>query len=287
METIGQSIRTGASLLHASTTPMLDARILMRAATGMDDADLILNEKTVLADDAGALFQAYIDRRAKREPIGHILGAKDFMGRTFELAPGVLIPRPDTETLVEAVLNAVGHDAHEPLRICDLGVGSGCILVSLLERLPNATGVGVDINGSAIKVARRNAGSAGVGARASFFVGDWCAALNADFNVIVANPPYVASNDAVDGDCSFEDDRALYAGVDGMDAYRRICADIGKITDKCSLVAFEVGAEQAEHVEGMVRLARPLAETKIFCDLAGRERVVLSWDASQQKNVEM
>lgn len=260
-------------------SPELDARILVGHATGLDRAGLIAEGRRLLDDDTLEEIARLAARRAGGEPVGRLLGHREFWGLEFALGPDTLEPRPDSETIIEAALDFVvarfGRDA--PLRIADLGTGSGCLLVALLSELPHATGIGVDIAEGAVAVARSNAAANGVSARASFVVGSWTEELESrGFDVIVANPPYIESSACRDLDrevVDFDPVAALDGGVDGLDAYRAIVADLPRVLKPGGALIFELGQGQRRDVEGLAS-ANGLEIGSVRCDLAGIERAL-------------
>lgn len=283
--TLEQYLRAAAARLDRSETPLLDARVLAKHALGLDDAGLILAGDRPLGTDERAKVDALVDRRAAGEPVAHIVGEKEFYGLTFRTAPGVLTPRPDSETLVEAVLARRDHKAR--LRILDLGTGTGCLLCTLLTLFPDASGVGVDINPAAARLARENAAALGLAGRASILIGDWTAALTGAFDVIVSNPPYIREDEfgGLARDIrDFEDRRAFVAGPDGLSGYRRILAAAPGLIGSGGLTVLELGIGQADAVSALAEAAFPGAGVSIDRDLAGRERA-LTIDLSRQKSV--
>lgn len=254
-----------------------DARILLAAALGIDAATLLARDGREPAPDEAARFQAMIDRRAAREPVARILGRRGFWTLDLQVTPDTLDPRPDSETLVEAVLAHVpGRSA--PLRLLDLGTGSGCLLLALLSELPNATGIGVDRSEGAARVARANARAARLDDRAGFVVGDWAASLDARFDVILSNPPYI-ERVAIEGlapEVRDHDPRAaLDGGPDGLDAYRAILGDAGRLMAPGALVALELGKDQDRPVACLVEAAGLKVE-EIRPDLAGIGRCIIA-----------
>ena len=175
-------------------TPGLDARILLAEALGIDASELALRPGEALGSVAAERLRADAARRLAREPVARILGRQEFWGLSFALSPETLVPRPDTETVVEAALAAVGGRDAAP-RILDLGTGSGCLLVALLHELPKAWGVGLDRSPAALATARGNARRNGVADRSAFAASDWGAALDARFDLMVSNPPYIATKE--------------------------------------------------------------------------------------------
>jgi release factor glutamine methyltransferase len=193
----------------------------------------------------------------------------------FRLSPETLVPRPDTETVVEAAL-ASAADRNGALRILDLGTGSGCILVALLSELPNAFGLGVDRSPGALATARHNARANGAGPRSGFAASDWGAALNGGFDLIVSNPPYIREPDiaALDPEVShFDPILALHGGLDGLAAYRIILADSGRLLRRDGVVVLEVGYDQAEEVAALAT-ASGFSRVQVRRDLSGHPRAV-------------
>ncbi|HML93058.1 peptide chain release factor N(5)-glutamine methyltransferase [Methyloceanibacter sp.] len=261
-------------------TAALDARALLTAATGLSLEALIAKGREPLGPAAGTRFQGYVARRLAGEPVSRIRGTREFYGRDFRIGPQTLDPRPDTETLVAAVLDIVGREARagRPLRILDLGTGSGCILTTLLAELPDATGVGADISPGALRLARANAESVGVADRARFAVSDWFEALAGRYDIIVSNPPYIAS-DEIGGlapEVAEHDPlAALDGGPDGLDAYRRIAAGAPAFLVPGGHLLVEIGCTQGDAVTGLFeRAGLAVAEDGIVADLAGHPRCV-------------
>lgn len=261
-------------------TAALDARALLKTATGLSFEALIANGREPLGLDAERLFQSYVARRIAGEPVSRIRGAREFYGRDFQIDAHTLDPRPDTETLIAAVLDRVDQEktAGRPIRILDLGTGSGCILITLLAELPQATGVGVDISRGALDMARENADAVGVADRARFVVSDWFDALTDQFDVIVSNPPYIASAEigGLAREVAQHDPRtALDGGPDGLDAYRRIAAGAAGFLAPGGQAMVEIGWTQAEAVSGLFRAAGfEVGGDGIVRDLAGHPRCV-------------
>lgn len=279
------SLRAAAARLANSQTPLLDARVLAKYALGLDDAGLILDANRPLTEEERAKLDALVARRARGEPVAYITGEKEFYGLTFRMAPGVLAPRPDSETLIEAAIAARGRGA--ALRILDLGTGAGCLLCALLAVFPKATGVGVDINDAAVKLAAENAKALHLAGRAAFRIGNWAAGLGGPFDLIVSNPPYIAEGDRelLAADIrDFEDPRALFAGKDGLDAYRQILAAVPALLAQGGLTILELGFGQHQAVAGLAAEALPAARINAQADLAGVPRALVI-DLSQQKSV--
>lgn len=267
----------------AIDTADIDARLLVEAATGASRLDLLAATDRAIAADAVARLDDWIDRRAAGEPVGRILGTASFYGLDFALGPDTLEPRPDTETLVEVALAAVrsGRIAGASpdgtgLRLLDLGTGTGAIAVTLLARLPEASGLATDLSAGALDVARRNASRNGVGNRLDFALGDFFAAANGSFNLVVSNPPYIASDiiGDLDREVRLHDPRlALDGGPDGLDAYRAILGGIDDHLVPGGFLAVEIGWDQGESVATLFGTAG-LTEIEVHRDLGDRERVV-------------
>lgn len=254
----------------------LDLLYLAERAFGIPVGRLRRAEGLRVPEDAIAGFQALVDRRAMREPVQRILGDWEFWGLTLSLGPETLIPRPDTETLVEAVLKA-RPDRARPWRILDLGTGTGAILLALLSEYPGAFGVGVDLSPDAAMVARGNARSLGLADRASFLAGSWVDALAGRFDIIVSNPPYIPDADiaALAPEVArFEPWRALAGGADGLDPYRHLAQVLPPLLSEGGLIGFEHGVDQGPAVADLLRDAG-LAQVATLRDLGGRDRVAV------------
>jgi release factor glutamine methyltransferase len=230
-----------ARLSAIGETPRLDAELLMAHALGGSRDDLLLNR---LHEPAPAAFETLVARRLAHEPVAYITGRRAFWSIELEVGPGVLIPRPDSETLIEAALAHFG--AAGPRRILDLGTGPGTLLLAALDLWPEAAGIGVDASAAALGFARRNAGRLGL-AGGEFRRGDWGEGLDGRFDLILCNPPYVeAGADLPAGVSRWEPDAALYAGGDGLDAYRRLAPQVPRLLAAGGIACFEIGAGQAQ-----------------------------------------
>ncbi|GJD93698.1 peptide chain release factor N(5)-glutamine methyltransferase [Methylobacterium iners] len=253
-----------------------DARFLILGVLGLTPTDLALGGDESLGSEGAARLRSAVARRLAGEPVARILGAWEFWGLPFELSPATLVPRPDTETLVEAAL-ARCPERSRPLRLLDLGTGSGCILIALLAELPNAFGIGLDRSLDALLTARANAVANGVGERAAFLNGDWGAAIQGAFDLVVANPPYIA-REVIAGLATevreHDPVAALDGGEDGLAAYRSILAEVGAGGGIApGALLFEVGHDQAGAVSALGRAAG-FGAAEIVSDLAGHDRVV-------------
>jgi release factor glutamine methyltransferase len=254
-----------------------EAWLLLAAATGRDPAALITGAGDALDPAARGRLENLLRRRIAREPIAYILGEKEFWSLPLAVGPGVLIPRSETETLVEAALDAI-PDRRAKQRVLDLGTGSGCILLALLSELGNAAGLGVDASAAALETARANAARLGLAGRARFREGDWGRGLSGPFDLIVSNPPYVAAPDwqSLQPEIrDFEPRAALLAGVDGLDAYRALAPDGLRLLATCGRLVLEIGQGQGDAVAAILA-AHGLDVVERRRDLAGIERCLVA-----------
>ncbi len=256
-------------------SPVIDARLLVEAAAGATRLDLITDPYRALSDDQAATLEAYVARRERREPVARILGRKGFWKIMLQVGPAVLIPRPDTETVLDVVLAA--FEEQRRFQVLDLGVGSGAILLAILAERPNAVGLGIDISEEALAVARDNAARLGLEGRAAFLRGDWAEGLGDEsFDLVVSNPPYIPSEtiETLDPEVRDHEPRlALDGGADGLDAYRALAPEILRVLRPGGVFAVEIGWDQAEAVTAVLQAAGAQA-VKIVKDLALRDRVV-------------
>lgn len=273
--TVSRLCREIATALAASSpSAPLDARMIVAHVLRCRPNDLPLRDLDDVPAETVETIRTLAQRRTTGEPIARILGEKEFYGLSLALSPETLVPRPDTEALVDAVLATVDRVAQPA--ILDLGTGSGAILLALLTELPNATGVGVDLSADALATAARNAERLGIARRVQFRQGDWGAAIERRFDIVVSNPPYIASAEiaALPVEVREHDPHlALDGGSDGFAAYRAIVADLGRLLTSGGRAFLEIGAGQAEGVRG---LAAENGFTSSFeRDLAGIERVAV------------
>ena len=260
--------------------PRRDARILIAVALEAGPERLISEPERVLDAAEAARIEALIVRRVAREPVSRILGRRGFWTLELDITPDTLDPRPDSETLVGAVLERIEAEGlvGAPLSILDLGTGSGCLLLALLSELPAARGLGLDISAAALDVARRNARNLGLSDRARFATGDWGAGLDGFWQVIVSNPPYIT--EAEIGELAPEVARydprmALTAGSDGLDAYRKLLPRAACLLAGGGVLALEVGREQQDAVTALL-VASGLTPLSRYRDLGGIERCLLA-----------
>ena len=258
--------------------PALDARIIVGHALGLDHAALTSSEERPLDPDERERIAALAARRLAREPIARIVEMKEFWGLPLRVSPAVLTPRPETETVVATALAAIDRDgiSGRPLRIADLGTGSGALLLALLSELPNALGIGTDLSRAALAVAQHNAKRLGFSARAAFVACDFADALKGPFDLVVANPPYVACTELAHLAPEVRDHDPLIAldgGPDGLRAYRALAADTPRLIGAGGHMVVEVGAGQADAV-ALLFTQRQLLDVAVTPDLAGIPRAI-------------
>ncbi|SAK95099.1 HemK family modification methylase [Caballeronia temeraria] len=262
-----------AALLRACVLPPLEARILLMHVLGWRRAELITRDHEALSPDAIARFEALAARRSNGEPIAQLTGRREFFGLDFDVTPDVLIPRPETELLVELALDAIA-DARHP-RVLDLGTGTGAIAISIAHARPDARVWAVDRSNAALDVARGNATRLLAGNTVTFIESDWTANVDPSlrFEVIVSNPPYIASDDPhlERGDLRFEPRGALTDDADGLSAIRTIIEKAPFLLANNGALWFEHGYDQASSVRDMLE-ARGFTQVRSMRDLAGIER---------------
>jgi release factor glutamine methyltransferase len=270
---VAEALRASADRLqHIADNPRLEARILLAHALGSAPADLVREPGKQV--DTGEL-ERLLERREAREPVAMILGRREFWSMDFLVSGATLIPRPESETLIEAALTVFAARP-PPIRILDVGTGTGCLLLALLREFPGAFGVGADISADATQLAQCNAMRLGLAERSAFVCADWTNALCGEFDLIVSNPPYVATSDItllMPEVAIYEPRRALDGGLDGYDAYRMILPRVGAILKADGTAILEVGAAQAGVVSELAREHGFAASSR--SDLAGIERVIV------------
>jgi release factor glutamine methyltransferase len=261
-------------LAATSGSAGLDARLIVAHAAGIAPDAIVLHDADALSGAVATAALALAARRAAGEPVARLFGEKEFYGLSFRLTADTLIPRPDTETLVDAVL--AGVDRNAPLAVLDLGTGSGAILIALLKHLPRATGVGVDLAAGAIAAARDNAARHGVADRATFVTGGWDEGPTRPFDVVASNPPYIMRDEIprLPVDVRDHDPHlALDGGDDGLDAYRAIIPALPKRLSPRGQAFLEIGFGQGPAVAAMAAEARFACEFRR--DLAAIQRVAV------------
>lgn len=259
-----------ARIAAVSDSPRLDAELLAAHALGCTREAMLLAR---LDDHAPAGFDALVERRLTHEPVAYITGSRAFWTIELLVGPGVLVPRADSETLIEA---AVAHFAgRAPARILDLGTGPGTLLLAALDEWRDATGLGVDASGVALDYARRNGEMLGMGKRVTWRQGDWTAGIDERFDLILTNPPYIGTAEALPQEVvGHEPAGALFAGQDGLDDYRRIIPELPRLLAPNGIAAIEIGHEQGDAVLALVRDAGLPA--RLVRDLGDRARCVVA-----------
>ena len=262
--------RATQQLSKTSGTPRLDAELLMAHALDIERDTLLLKPPTGPAPEA---FFGLLERRLGSEPIAYITGKRAFWNIELEVGPGVLIPRPDSETLMVAAIEHFAGTAG-PKRILDLGTGPGTLLLAALDQWPGATGLGVDSSPAALEYARANARRLGLANRAFFRRGDWATGVSETFDLVLINPPYVAEDAELAPEVAeHEPAEALFAGAEGLDDYRRLAPEVGRLIAPGGLAAIEIGYDQSDAVAEL--LANQGLEPRLARDLAGRPRAML------------
>jgi release factor glutamine methyltransferase len=265
-------------------SPRLEARLLLAHALGVSQDNIIAGAHVPNAAEL-VRFEDALARRIAREPMAYILGRREFWSLSFAIDPAVLIPRPESERLVEEALRLF-PDANAPLRVLDLGTGSGCLLLAFLSERPRASGVGVDISAEAIKVATQNARALGMADRAKLFRASWNT-LSGRFDVVIANPPYVRSGDirglALDI-AGYEPQIALDGGLDGLDCYRSIATVVPRLLSPLGRVFVELGEHQARSVSEIFA-AEGLAVEGIVNDFAYIPRCLVATAGTKEPRV--
>lgn len=281
----GQSVDTARRTLTARfksgavDSAELDARILIGAALGLGLTGVIAAASRLLSADESKRIEEFAQRRLGGEPVARILGVKEFWGLPLKLSAATLVPRPDTETVVELALEMVRavFPLHHQLRIADLGTGSGAILLALLSELRDACGFGTDISVAALRTAKANAYHLGLAGRAAFIACDYAAALSGPFDLIVSNPPYIRSAEIAGLSTEVRDHDPLLAldgGPDGLDAYRAIIPQAAALLAPGGTLVVEAGQGQSGQIQGLMTAAGLTLDWPVKADLAGVRRAV-------------
>jgi release factor glutamine methyltransferase len=241
--------------------------LLLAHALGISREALLLGPER----EAPPTFEALLQRRLAHEPVAYIAGTRSFWTLDLQVTPAVLIPRPDSETLIETAMRH--FQGRAPSAILDLGTGSGALLLAALDVWPEAWGLGVDRSGAALEVAGSNAARLGFGERASFMLGEWADAIDARFDLILCNPPYIEEAAALAPDvANYEPHAALFAGADGLDDYRRIVPELPRLLTPDGWAVLEIGADQRAGVSALIQVE----DLSVTCvqDLGGRDRCI-------------
>jgi release factor glutamine methyltransferase len=277
-ETVGAFLCQAGQVLRAAAieSPRLEARLLLGHAMGATPETLLRDPRAAVPPEAAERFRAALAARLDAVPVAHILGTQGFWTLDLAVSPATLIPRPDSESLVEAALDAC-PDRDAPLRVLDLGTGTGCLLLAVLAERPHAFGIGVDLVPGAAALAAANAARNGLGDRAAFLAGDWAAALAGRFDLVLSNPPYIESA-AIAGlmpeVARHEPRSALDGGADGLDAYRILAALLPDLLAPGGAAVLELGAGQRPAVAALARAAG-LVAAGCREDLGGIERALV------------
>ena len=264
-------------LTKRSDTARLDAELLMAEALNIDRDKLILSPPDRKVPER---FWAMVERRQAGEPVAYITGRRAFWDIELHVGPGVLVPRPDSEILIASAIEHFGR-GDGPKRILDLGTGPGTLLLAALDIWPDATGLGVDVSRQALAYAAANARRLGFESRLKLVQGNWAEGLVERFDLILCNPPYVPDHAELGpGVREYEPDEALFAGKEGLDAYRVLAPQLPKRLERGGLAAVEIGHDQAKAVTKLLK--RDGLKAKVARDLGGRDRaLLLTWAKGQ------
>ncbi|MGY4475566.1 peptide chain release factor N(5)-glutamine methyltransferase [Bradyrhizobium sp. USDA 3364] len=280
-QTVESARRTLAARLKAtgSEAAELDARLLVGAVLGLDLTGMVTGARRTLTKDEADRVEVLARRRLAGEPVARILGIKEFWGLPLQLSAATLVPRPDTETVVERALELLRADgaAERALRIADLGTGSGAILLALLSELPHAHGFATDISAEALETASRNAAALGLANRTTWIKCDYASGLTGTFELIVSNPPYIPSADiaGLDIEVRAHDPRAaLDGGADGLDAYRALISQSARLLSPHGFLVVEIGQGQSGEVEALMTASGLSPTGSPKADLGGIPRAV-------------
>lgn len=275
---LGLLLNEAAATLDQAGVPSarLDASLLIGHVLGIDSARVRLGGPFAIDEAQRRRLSQLIRRRVKREPVSRILSEREFWSLNFQVGRATLDPRPDSETLVEAVLARLPADRVATLT--DLGTGTGCLLLSILSERSQATGTGLDRSRGAVRIARLNAERLGLSDRARIVAGSWTSRKLAAADVVISNPPYINSADipGLEPEVQFDPTLALDGGADGLDAYRAIIERLPLLVKPGGFVAFEIGNEQGASVVRLLRAAARRVEP-VIRDLAGHDRVVIGY----------
>jgi release factor glutamine methyltransferase len=282
MSKVYEALQWASSFLQGKGREEHAAELLLRHVTGLTRSQLFANLQTVLEDEVLASFQRVVFEHGEGRPVQYIIGSEEFYGRRFLVNEEVLIPRPETEELVYGALKRIEKllQGRDGLELVDIGTGSGAIAITLKLELPSLKVVASDIAAPSLEVARENARQ--LGAEVEFVQGDLLkpfAQANRTFDIVLSNPPYIPvgdMNDMSEVVTEHEPHRALFAGVDGLDLYRRFMEELPFVLNRTALIGFEVGAGQSEAVADLLRRAFPYAEVEVVFDINGKDRMVFA-----------
>lgn len=265
--------------------PLLDSQILLSFVLGVDKIYLYTHKHEIVSEKDKEEFMKLIELRKKRYPLQYIIGTQEFMGLDFKVDERVLVPRPDTEILIETIIEIVksGYFNKDTINIADIGTGSGAITLSLAHYLENSMVYSVDISIEALEIARENARSLSLENRVEFFHGNllkplYDEKLEGEIDILVSNPPYIPTRIIEDLQVEvskYEPILALDGGEDGLDFYKKIIKDSSKILSRKSIIAFEIGHDQAKDIKNLLIQNGNFKNIKIITDLSGHDRVVI------------
>ena len=274
MITVAEALRQAREVLKTSDSPRLDGELLLAHVLKLGRAKLHARPERRLLENEAKEFQKLLERRRNREPVAYLLGSAGFMDFELEVDPSVLIPRPETELLVELALDTLGEQSGKPVAIADLGTGSGAIAIALASHDPVWSVLGVDTSADALALARRNAAALAAN-NLRFQSGSWCSGLNpGSFDMIVANPPYVTVGDpALHPDCAWEPPVALFAGEDGLAAIREIIPQARRCLKPGGRLLLEHGFDQRTRVVELLKSNR-YRNIECFSDHGNHDRLV-------------
>jgi release factor glutamine methyltransferase len=280
--TVGTALEAAVRRLYAAgiDSARLDARLLLGDVLQLESAELVAHPERPLAAPESERFRDLVERRCRHQPVSQLLARREFWGLTFRVTPDTLIPRPETETVVQAALAGIA-DRGQALRILDLGTGTGCLLLALLHELPQATGLAIDRSPGALAVARANAEALGLAERAEFRLGNWTEGVTESFDLIVSNPPYITTPEMeqlAPEVARHEPHLALHGGRDGLDCYRAIASGLEGRLRPAGRLLLEIGAAQSDSVIAVFAAAGFTCAAR-HNDLAGLPRcLVLQWN---------
>jgi release factor glutamine methyltransferase len=279
VKTVDEARRALAAELRSAglSSAELDARLLVGAAVGLDLTGMVMAGSRRLVAQESRDLEKFRERRLAGEPVARLLGAKEFWGLPLQLSPATLVPRPDTETVVELALETGRKAPQSPLRLADIGTGSGAILLALLSELPAATGLGTDISVAALQAASGNAERLGLAERAGFVACNYAAALSGKFDLVVSNPPYIRSAEIASLPVEvrqYDPLVALDGGPDGLDAYRALIPEAARLLAPGGALVVEIGYGQGAAVRELMSAAGLMPAEPPKADLAGIPRAV-------------
>lgn len=257
-------------------SPTIDARIMLIKACDVTRNEIVTDPYREISADKEAVLNSFIERRLTREPVAHIVGKKAFWSLELNSDTRALVPRPETEVIVDFILKF--DKENKPTRILDLGTGTGAILLALLAERSEWSGIGIDISDDALSLSNENAKIHGLDSRATFKKGNWVEGIDEEFDIVVSNPPYIPSKDieTLDVDVkNYDPILALDGGEDGLEPYRILFENLPHILKKGGVFAFEFGINQANSIKEMAQSQKELHEIHILKDLSNIERVII------------